>query len=172
MLLALAAAYELSGDARVREEIDSLVAFLDSGLRSPHGGFIEGIPATLPRRQNPQMHLFEAMLALYEATGEPQFQNRAGDFFGLFVGSLFDQQTQTLGEYFDAEWKPAAGDKGGWTEPGHHFEWASLLVDFADVQAHLAQVGADAVITIDAQNSITLHNVTASQLVAGDFLFV
>ena len=23
------------------------------------------------------------------------------------------------------------GDMGAWTEPGHHFEWASLLVEFA-----------------------------------------
>jgi hypothetical protein len=29
------------------------------------------------------------------------------------------------------DWMPAPGDSGQWTEPGHHFEWASLLVEFA-----------------------------------------
>ena len=51
VLLAMATLYELSGDASLRGEMDSLVAFLDRELRSPHGGFIEGIPPTLPRRQ-------------------------------------------------------------------------------------------------------------------------
>ena len=49
---------------------------------------------------------------------------------------------------------------------------ASMFNGFADVQAHLAQVGADAVITFDAGNSITLHNVTAANLAASDFVFV
>jgi hypothetical protein len=49
--LALAIAYKLSEDAQVRNEIEALMAFLDTGLRSPHGGLLEGIPATLPRWQ-------------------------------------------------------------------------------------------------------------------------
>jgi mannose/cellobiose epimerase-like protein (N-acyl-D-glucosamine 2-epimerase family) len=63
VLLALASAYRLNNDAQIRSEIESLLTFLDTELRSPHGGYIEGIPASLPRRQNPQMHLFEAMIA-------------------------------------------------------------------------------------------------------------
>jgi mannose-6-phosphate isomerase len=67
------------------------------------------------------------MIALYEATGEAQFQNRAGDFFGLFVGNLFDQQTQVLGEYFEEDWariNPVV------VEPGHQAEWVWLLRGF------------------------------------------
>jgi mannose/cellobiose epimerase-like protein (N-acyl-D-glucosamine 2-epimerase family) len=127
VLLALATAYELSGDARIREEMDSLVAFLDSGLRSPHGGFIEGIPAALPRRQNPQMHLFEAMIAAFDATHDPAYQNRAGDLFGLFVASLYDARRQALGEYFEEDWsriEPLV------VEPGHQAEWVWLLKGF------------------------------------------
>src|SRR6202011_3218551 len=60
VLLALATVFQLGGDVQVGDEIKSLVAFLDTSLRSPHGGFLEGIPAKLPRRQNPHMHLFEA----------------------------------------------------------------------------------------------------------------
>src|ERR1700733_13474623 len=70
VLLALANVYALDRDAQVRSEIDGLLSFLDTQLRSPHGGFLEGWPAVLPRRQNPQMHLFEAMIAVFDATHE------------------------------------------------------------------------------------------------------
>jgi mannose-6-phosphate isomerase len=50
VLLSLATVYQLSGEARVREELESLIAFFDAHLRSPQGRFIEGIPSTLPRR--------------------------------------------------------------------------------------------------------------------------
>src|SRR6266704_5061731 len=62
VLLALSTVYGLDRDAQVRAEIDSLLTFLDTQLRSPHGGSLEGLPPSMPRRQNPQMHLFEAMI--------------------------------------------------------------------------------------------------------------
>jgi mannose/cellobiose epimerase-like protein (N-acyl-D-glucosamine 2-epimerase family) len=127
ILLALSTVYQLTGDAQVRGEIESLMGFLDADLRSPHGGFVEGIPPTLPRRQNPQMHLFEAMIAAFDATGDTAFQNRAGDLYGLFVASLFDPQRQVLGEYFEDDWskiEPVC------VEPGHQAEWVWLLKGF------------------------------------------
>jgi mannose/cellobiose epimerase-like protein (N-acyl-D-glucosamine 2-epimerase family) len=127
VLLALATAYQLSGDALVCEEMNSLVAFFDGALRSPHGGFIEGVPATLPRRQNPQMHLFEAMIAAFDATHDLAYQNRAGDLFGLFVASLYDAKREALGEYFEEDWsriEPLI------VEPGHQAEWVWLLKGF------------------------------------------
>jgi mannose/cellobiose epimerase-like protein (N-acyl-D-glucosamine 2-epimerase family) len=127
VLLALSAAYQLTGDAQVRDEIGSMLGFLDNCLRSPHGGFIEGIPATLPRRQNPHMHLFEAMIATFEATGDVVYQSRAGDLFGLFVANLYDRQRHLLGEYFEDDWsniEPVC------IEPGHQAEWVWLLKGF------------------------------------------
>jgi mannose/cellobiose epimerase-like protein (N-acyl-D-glucosamine 2-epimerase family) len=127
VLLALSAVFQLSKDAQVRDEISSLLAFIDRDLRSPNGGFIEGIPATVPRRQNPQMHLFEAMIATFEATNDPVFQNRAGELFGLFVANLYDPRRQVLGEYFEEDWsriEPVS------VEPGHQAEWVWLLKGF------------------------------------------
>ena len=127
VLLALSTVYRLSHDAQVREEIESLLNFLDADLRSRHGGFIEGIPATLPRRQNPQMHLFEAMIATFDATGDPVYQSRAGELFGLFIANLYDAQRQVLGEYFEDDWskiEPVC------VEPGHQAEWVWLLKGF------------------------------------------
>ena len=127
VLLALAALYQLDGDAQVRAEIDSLIAFFDRELRSPDGGYVEGVPASLPRRQNPQMHVFEALIATFDATRDAAFQARAGDLFGLFIGSLYDARKQVLGEYFEQDWsriEPVS------VEPGHQAEWVWLLKGF------------------------------------------
>jgi mannose-6-phosphate isomerase len=127
VLLALATVYSLDRDAQVRAEIDAALSFVDARLRSPHGGFAEGFPATLPRRQNPQMHLFEAMIALFDSTYDLIFQQRAGEFFGLFMASLYDKQRQALGEYFEEDWsriEPIV------VEPGHQAEWVWLLKGF------------------------------------------
>lgn len=127
VLLALATVYALDRDAQVRAEIDALCYFLDTQLRSPNGGFLEGLPASMPRRQNPQMHLFEAMIATFDATHDNVFQNRAGDFFALFLANLYDKQKQLLGEYFEEDWsriEPVS------IEPGHQAEWAWLLKGF------------------------------------------
>jgi mannose/cellobiose epimerase-like protein (N-acyl-D-glucosamine 2-epimerase family) len=127
VLLALATVYALDRDAQVRAEIDALCYFLDTQLRSPNGGFLEGLPASMPRRQNPHMHLFEAMIAAFDATHDNVFQNRAGDFFALFLANLYDKQKQLLGEYFEEDWsriEPVS------IEPGHQAEWAWLLKGF------------------------------------------
>ncbi|QPF82940.1 AGE family epimerase/isomerase [Bradyrhizobium genosp. L] len=127
VLLALATVYGLDQDAQIRAEIDALLAFLDTQLRSPHGGFQEGLPPSMPRRQNPQMHLFEAMIACFDATHDLSFQNRAGEFFALFLASLYDKQTRVLGEYFEEDWSKIPPVS---VEPGHLAEWVWLLKGF------------------------------------------
>jgi mannose/cellobiose epimerase-like protein (N-acyl-D-glucosamine 2-epimerase family) len=127
VLLALAEVYRLDPDARARAEINELMQFIDAALRSPDGGYLEGVPASLPRRQNPQMHLFEAFIAAFDATHDQAFQAKAGDLFGLFVASLYDGQKGVLGEYFEQDWsriEPVS------VEPGHQAEWVWLLKGF------------------------------------------
>jgi mannose/cellobiose epimerase-like protein (N-acyl-D-glucosamine 2-epimerase family) len=127
VLLALANVYALDRDAQVRSEIDALLSFMDGHLRSPHGGFLEGWPASMPRRQNPQMHLFEAMIAAFDATHDAAFQNRAGEFFALFLANLYDKQKRVLGEYFEDDWSKIEPVS---VEPGHQAEWVWLLKGF------------------------------------------
>jgi mannose/cellobiose epimerase-like protein (N-acyl-D-glucosamine 2-epimerase family) len=127
VLLALANVYALDRDAQVRLQIDKLIAFLQTQLRSPHGGFSEGAPASMPRRQNPQMHLFEAMIAAFDATKDPAFQHLAGEFFALFLANLYDKKKRVIGEYFEDDWsriEPVS------VEPGHLAEWVWLLKGF------------------------------------------
>lgn len=127
VLLALATLLRLTGDASLRAEIDAVIAFLEGSMRGRFGGFVEQLPAVLPRRQNPHMHMFEAMIALYEATGDAIYQTRAGDMFSIFVRSLFDEQTGTLSEYFQENWTPI---EPAVVEPGHQAEWVWLLKEF------------------------------------------
>jgi mannose-1-phosphate guanylyltransferase/mannose-6-phosphate isomerase len=131
VLLALAHAH-MSGNPDALRLGEETFAFLDAHLEdSRMTGFLETSDSDGERRSNPHMHLLEAFLAWYQATGERAHLRRAARIIDLFRSHFFDPESWTLGEYFDAEWKPSAGEKGSWTEPGHHFEWASLLVDFA-----------------------------------------
>ena len=132
ILLALSTAYALDKDAQIRAEIDALLAFIDTHLRSPHGGVLEGLPQSMPRRQNPHMHLFEAMIAAFDATHDLSFQNRAGEFFALFLANLYDKQKRVLGEYFEEDWSKIEPVS---VEPGHQAEWVWLLKGFERITA-------------------------------------
>jgi mannose/cellobiose epimerase-like protein (N-acyl-D-glucosamine 2-epimerase family) len=127
VMLALATVYALDRNERVRSEIDALCSFLDTELRSPHGGFLEGCRASMPRRQSPHMHLFEATIAVFDATNDAVFQKRAGDLFGLFLVNLYDKQKRVLGEYFEEDWSRIEPVR---VNPGHQAEWVWLLKSF------------------------------------------
>lgn len=131
VLLALAHAHRAGHPDALRLGEETF-AFLDEALEDRNmRGFLETSQGQGLRRTNPHMHLLEAFLAWHEATGNRQYLRRAARIIDLFRSHFFDAETWTIGEYFDDDWKPAAGEKGQWTEPGHHFEWAALLVDFA-----------------------------------------
>lgn len=131
VLLALAHAH-ISGNPDALRLGEETFSFLDAHLEDHRmTGFLETSNDAGERRSNPHMHLLEAFLAWHQATGERAYLRRAARIVDLFRSHFFDPESWTLGEYFDREWKPAKGEKGLWTEPGHHFEWASLLVDFA-----------------------------------------
>ncbi|MBZ9819680.1 AGE family epimerase/isomerase [Mesorhizobium sp. CA4] len=131
VLLALAHAH-ISGHPDALRLGEETFSFLDAHLEDARmTGFLETSDGAEERRSNPHMHLLEAFLAWHKATGERAYLRRAARIIDLFRSHFFDAESWTLGEYFDEGWKPAAGERRSWTEPGHHFEWASLLVDFA-----------------------------------------
>ena len=142
VLLALAEAHRVGNpDALTfaRETFDFLDAHLEDAQLT--GGFLETPDGQEMRRSNPHMHLLEAFLAWHTVTDDREHLRRAARIIGLFRSHFFDPESWTLGEFFDDAWKPAANGKGEWTEPGHHFEWASLLVDFAEKSGQRDLVG-------------------------------
>ncbi|MDG4884009.1 AGE family epimerase/isomerase [Mesorhizobium sp. WSM4884] len=106
--------------------------FIDAHLEDHSlNGFLESPGWNGMRFSNPHMHMLESFLAWHDVTGDRAYLRRAARVIDLFRCHFFDQESWTLGERFDADWLPSPGNDGQWTEPGHHFEWASLLVDFS-----------------------------------------
>jgi len=135
-LLALAYAHA-AGDSRAAPLAAEVFTFLDRYLLDKRGeprgamGYFETRENNRPwRRANPHMHFLETCLAWHELTGDPLYLTRAARMVELFKSVFFDADNWSLGEYFDADWRAAPGEIGNICEPGHHFEWASLLVAF------------------------------------------
>lgn len=106
--------------------------FIDAHLEDDRlNGFLETSGSNGMRFSNPHMHMLEAFLAWHGVTGDRTYLRRAARVVDLFRCHFFDQESWTVGENFDVDWLPLPGEKGLSTEPGHHFEWASLLIDFA-----------------------------------------
>lgn len=127
-LLGIASYVQVTGDRSALTIADETLSFLDGKMAASAGGYIEAFPASAGfRRQNPHMHFFEALLALWECSGEPRFLERADGIFDLFTSRLFQTPTGVLPEYFDDDLRQAQGGDGLIVEPGHHFEWCWLL---------------------------------------------
>lgn len=129
VLFALANAASALGQRRdLIAAADAQLSWLDAHWAHPRGGYNEGeVAPNPPRRQNPHMHLFEALLALHEATGETAYLQRASRIHDLAMAHFYDQAHGVLRELFDEDWRPAAGAMGAYIEPGHLFEWSWLL---------------------------------------------
>ncbi len=126
VLFAFAAAAEVVGADRLRPDAVALVDHIVTRFAHPAVGYRESIPATQPRRQNPHMHLFEALLAANDAFGEDLLA-RARELADLFVGRFFRAKEGALPEYFDDALVPQREAGRFLVEPGHHYEWIWLL---------------------------------------------
>ncbi|MDX8493031.1 mannose-1-phosphate guanylyltransferase/mannose-6-phosphate isomerase [Mesorhizobium sp. VK22B] len=131
VLLALAHAHRCGHQDALRLAQETF-HFIDTHLEAGSlNGFLESPLWNGVRFSNPHMHMLESFLAWHGITGDRVYLRRAARVIDLFRCHFFDEESWTLGERFDGDWQPLPGDEGQWTEPGHHFEWASLLVDFA-----------------------------------------
>lgn len=129
IILACAWVYKASGDKTWLDLAAATLDFIDTHMGADHGGFVEAIGApVLPRRQNPHMHLFEALMALYEVTGDRTLLPRIATLRGLFDTVFFDAQTGHLREFFTADWQ-VHPERGHVLEPGHFCEWVWLLAE-------------------------------------------
>jgi D-glycero-D-manno-heptose 1,7-bisphosphate phosphatase len=122
------AAAALGDDDEAISGATALIDWAEANWTHSEGGFLEGeIMPAAPRRQNPHMHVFEALLSLFEASGERKHLDRASAIARLFRERFFDAQHGALPEYFDEALRPVAGLEGQICEPGHEFEWSWLL---------------------------------------------
>lgn len=126
-----------SGDRDAFAQAEEVMGFLEAELAHPAGGFAEDTLGTLPRRQNPHMHLLEACHALAEASGEARWLDRAETLVGLMATRMRDRGG-ALAEFFTDDWELAEGPSGLIREPGHHYEWVWLLEHHARLTGSVA----------------------------------
>lgn len=126
-VLAYAWCYRAFGMKAALEKAVALTDYFDHVFSSEHGGWIEGDYPAGHRRQNPHMHLLEAFLALYDATGEERWLTKAGEMVRLCETRFYDPDRKVLLEYFTDNWTVLATGKGEIVEPGHMMEWVWLL---------------------------------------------
>ena len=149
-LLGFAWYHRLTGDRDVLNVANEVLEFLDRSLAAAPGGYLDAMPPRdAIRRQNPHMHLFEALLALEAATRDGKYLARASQLFGLFSTRFFQRATGTLVEYLTEDLVPLVDARGNVTEPGHHYEWIWLLRNFTraserDVESFCAALYAHA----------------------------
>jgi mannose/cellobiose epimerase-like protein (N-acyl-D-glucosamine 2-epimerase family) len=78
------------------------------------------------------VHMFEAILGLYEATHSKEVWDTISAELDT-MAKLYDYDRGYLSESYDADWKITGNPSAN---PGHLFEWASLL-------SHAVELGAD-----------------------------
>ncbi len=130
VLIAFGALLHATGKMRWRERAEALLATLDRLLAVPSGGYADDEDGTLPRRQNPHMHLFEALIGLTEASRSTDHLARLDALRTLFL-ERFLNDDGSLTEFFGPAWERGSAWQSGRLDPGHMAEWATLL--------HLAQ---------------------------------
>jgi mannose-6-phosphate isomerase len=118
-----AAAALLRADVDVEYALMRIERALDR-LRAPIGWY-ENTKGSLPRRQNPHMHLFEMATVLFEVTRAPRFLAIAEECLGLFH-DRFLRNDGCIMEYFSADMTPLSANQQA-IEPGHMAEWIFLL---------------------------------------------
>lgn len=128
VIFAMAWRYRSSGDAQALAHAHATLDFIQRNMRASHGGFLSKLPDNGVLLQNPHMHLTEACLAAFEASGDERFLDQARSLVELFESKLFDGVT--LGERFAPDWRRLTSEAGRALEPGHHFEWPWILAQF------------------------------------------
>lgn len=137
-LFALAHVYRVSKVERFRVGALNAWRDIDLNLREPNGSLRGDTPrnfvakAGATRSQNALMHLFEALLALIDATGDAGALTGATSVGNFAVYRLLQGTADggaSIPEWYDDKWQPlATKEKGGYVDLGHQFEWSHMLL--------------------------------------------
>jgi mannose/cellobiose epimerase-like protein (N-acyl-D-glucosamine 2-epimerase family) len=91
-------------------------------------------PLSAYRGQNSNMHLTEALMAAFEATGERSYLDKAERIADLIIGRHAAALDYRVAEHFSADWTLDRSYRGFevfrpfGTTPGHWLEWTRLLL--------------------------------------------
>ncbi|MGO1590874.1 MAG: AGE family epimerase/isomerase [Ancrocorticia sp.] len=193
LLLAASSATQ-AGFSRGRELLDATLHVIDTYYWDEEAGRAkESYDATFTqldpyRGQNANMHLTEALLAAYEATGDPKLLARATSIATFVAGRAVLPATSEptdelariaatapwrLPEHFDSEWTPIwdynINEKRHAFRPygstvGHWLEWAKLCM-----QIH--GLGIDEPWLVPTAESLFKHGITEGWTPTGGFYY-
>lgn len=128
-------------------------------------------PASAYRGQNSNMHMTEALMAAFEATGETDYLAMAERIATRVIAMSAAENGWRVIEHFDAEWIPdpdyANGDifRPFGTTPGHSLEWTRLLLQ-------LWQLGEERLAWLpDAAEALFLRATTDAWDPRGGFVY-
>ena len=130
-IFGLSHAYMITKNEKYKKA--ALAAWLSTRTKmmDPYGGLYfkaaEDYSNPSGASQNPVMHYFESLLALYEATRIPEVLVDA-DSIADFVTTRLWRSPGFIPEGFDSGWRvPVENDSGVYIVIGHQAEWAFLL---------------------------------------------
>ncbi|MGI4860827.1 MAG: AGE family epimerase/isomerase [Janthinobacterium lividum] len=145
IIFACAVYYERFGEARAKRLIDHTSDVIDASFARdtltglPHAAMSRDFKdVRTPPRQNPLMHLTEAYLAAWQATGESRFDDALSQLLRGMADHFVDARSGCVMEL-------ACAQADNWIEPGHQFEWFYLCRHGA--HPAFAATGLDAALT-------------------------
>jgi mannose-6-phosphate isomerase len=143
VLLAFSSAARVREYETMRQSALELFDFIQKNFVHELGGYLNSVPPSLPRRQNPHMHLLEALMEAHEAFGDKLFLSAAADIVTLFLERFLCRDNFSIPEYFSENLtrEPPTGNFE--VEPGHHFEWIWLLHKFNGTREHSPALASD-----------------------------
>jgi mannose/cellobiose epimerase-like protein (N-acyl-D-glucosamine 2-epimerase family) len=131
-LLGLADSQLVLGCERgLAEEAQRLRAGLYRFLKHPDTGFESTLASGDPLSANAHMHLLEAGLAWRASSNDAGWDALCNEIGNLALTHFIDARTGIVREHFTSDWSVMPGMAGRVIEPGHHYEWAWLLLQWA-----------------------------------------
>ena len=139
-VLLAASSAKLAGHHLADEMIADITSVIDTRFWDDRRGAVSEEYArdwrtiTDYRGQNSNMHLTEALMAAYEATGKPAYLSKANRIAKLIIGEHAVGLDHRVAEHFTEDWTLDRDYKGNemfrpsGTTPGHWLEWSRLLM--------------------------------------------
>ncbi len=141
VLLALATLRAVDPGFVSDDDVDGCISFVETVLTDvAHGALWEddrmaahGAGRGDLRAQNPHMHMLEAVLHCLELTGDEVWAGRARTLVAAGEQYFIDPSTGAVREFVGPDLQPIDSPQGQRREPGHQYEWAWLLMRYADL---------------------------------------
>ncbi len=133
VLLGLSALYGATKNDEYMKQAHDLFRWIKKDLGAEEGFYTSFDNKEEPRQQNPHMHLFEALMALFEESGDEYWLVEAGKIYDLFHKYFFDEKYLLLREFFTSDLKDYDKIKGDSIEPGHNYEWVWLVYHYSQL---------------------------------------